>query len=172
MEPIRLHLGGTERRDGWTIVDIESRPEVDIVADVRELGEFADDSVSEIYASHVLEHLPFGGAGDALNEWFRVLAPGGLLRVAVPDLEIIFRLIDMPQVSTRGAFDLTRIVYGGQLNEHDFHKCGFTIETLSAVLEQAGFKNIRRVESFGMFRDCSEIRFIGQPISLNLEATK
>lgn len=153
-------------------MDIASRPEVDVIGDVRDLSRFETDSVAEIYASHVLEHLPFTIAERALAEWFRVLAPGGMLRVAVPDLQVIFRLMELPQVSTRGVFDLTRFIYGGQLDEHDYHRSGFTVETLAAVMEQIGFRSIRRVPSFGMFADCSEMRFIGQSISLNLEATK
>jgi predicted SAM-dependent methyltransferase len=171
MEERKLHLGGKQASPGWTIVDIENRPEVDLVSDIRTLP-IASESVSEIYASHVVEHLPFAGVGDALDEFARVLLPGGRLRIAVPDLDTILSLMSSKLVSTVGVYELTRFVYGGQTNEHDYHRSGFNFETLSAVLEQKGFREIRRVGSFGLFLDCSEIRFLGVPISLNVEAIR
>ena len=46
-----------------------------------------DGTVSAIYASHVLEHLAFDDLGKALDNCFRMLRPGGVLRLVVPDLE-------------------------------------------------------------------------------------
>jgi predicted SAM-dependent methyltransferase len=172
MNPIRLHMGGTERVDGWTNINIQPGECVDIVADVRDLSAFGDGTVEEIYASHVLEHLPFTAAGEALDEWHRALRPGGRLRVAVPDIDTIMKLATLPVISVRGIYELTRFVYGGQTDAYDFHKCGFTVETLAAVLETTGFRDVRRVASFGFLVDCSEARFVGQSISLNMEATK
>ena len=44
-----------------------------------------DDSVDEIRCSHALEHFPHGRLADVLADWVRVLKPGGVLRIAVPD---------------------------------------------------------------------------------------
>src|SRR5262249_2776839 len=59
--PLRLHVGGQQAKAGWKIVDIEARPEVDFVADCTALGMFADGSVDELYASHIIEHLGHAG---------------------------------------------------------------------------------------------------------------
>ena len=48
----------------------------------------ADNSVEVVYSSHMLEHLDTGAAGRFLAEVHRVLEPGGLVRIAVPDLAI------------------------------------------------------------------------------------
>ena len=53
---------------------------------------FADDSVGLIYASHILEHFGRHQYEDVLAEWYRVLSPGGVLRLAVPDFEVCARL--------------------------------------------------------------------------------
>ncbi len=50
---------------------------------------FLDGEFDVVYHSHVLEHLPRAKAGSFVGECFRVLKPGGILRVAVPDLERI-----------------------------------------------------------------------------------
>jgi predicted SAM-dependent methyltransferase len=60
MSNIKLHIGGQEISQGWTILDIEERPGVDIVSDASVLDKIADESVSVIYASHVVEHFHYG----------------------------------------------------------------------------------------------------------------
>lgn len=44
-------------------------------------------SCDVVYSSHMLEHLDRDGAGQFLKEAFRVLRPGGVIRIAVPDLK-------------------------------------------------------------------------------------
>jgi predicted SAM-dependent methyltransferase len=170
MEEVRLHIGGKQVRQGWQIVNIQQGPHVDFVADAANLSWLADNSVHEIYASHVLEHMSWQDVEKALAEWYRVLRKGGRLCVAVPDLGTLAKLLDSRFLSTVGVHHLLKLFYGGQIDEHDIHRSGFVQETLEQVLEQAGFVDIKRVASFGMFEDCSEIRFFGIPVSLNLEA--
>lgn len=52
---------------------------------------FADGSVDVVYHSHLLEHLDRNIAPEFLSEIFRVLKPGGLHRICVPDMEILAR---------------------------------------------------------------------------------
>tara|TARA_B110001452_G_C15111749_1_gene387524 strand:- start:295 stop:732 length:438 start_codon:yes stop_codon:yes gene_type:complete len=47
---------------------------------------FADASVLFVYSEHMLEHLPPAAGVSLLRESWRVLAPGGLLRIVTPDL--------------------------------------------------------------------------------------
>jgi predicted SAM-dependent methyltransferase len=65
-----------------------------------------------------------------------------------------------------------RMMFGGQMDEHDFHKVGLTEEFAMIYLRQAGFRNAKRVGNFGLFDDTSSMEFMGVPISLNVEATK
>jgi SAM-dependent methyltransferase len=59
---------------------------------LRERLPFKEGQFDAVYHSHVLEHLPHSQALPFLRECHRVLAPGGILRVVVPDLEMIARL--------------------------------------------------------------------------------
>lgn len=53
--------------------------------------DFADSSVDALYTSHMLEHLDEVEARDFLRDAYRVLRPGGVLRVVVPDIQEICR---------------------------------------------------------------------------------
>jgi predicted SAM-dependent methyltransferase len=54
---MHLHVGGTERKDGWKIVNVQPGPHVDHVGDLRNLTQFDDASIENVYASHVLQHV-------------------------------------------------------------------------------------------------------------------
>src|SRR6185436_6471719 len=93
-QPFRLHIGGVEPREGWKILNAQPGPAVDYVGTCDDLSQFADGTVDEIYASHVFEHLSYmDELPKTLFEVGRVMKVGGLLRVAVPDLEILCRFI-------------------------------------------------------------------------------
>lgn len=170
---LRLHIGGRTRTPGWTSFDIAPGPDVDVVGDCRDLSRFEDDSVDEIYASHILEHLSYRNEiVPTLKEWRRVLLPGGELKISVPDFEVLCRLYVRPDLSPADRGEVLRMVFGGQMDEHDFHRAGLTFELMSVLLEMAGFTSIKRVERLGEFNDTSGMRLKDVPISLNMVARK
>jgi predicted SAM-dependent methyltransferase len=61
------------------------------VHDIRRPLPFPDDSAEVVYASHVLEHLYREEGQQLIHECFRVLAPGGIIRIIVPDVKTIIR---------------------------------------------------------------------------------
>ena len=75
-------LGSAPREDGRR--SFPCHP--DVVADVRSLP-YEDGSVSAVYAGHVLEHIEFEEVHLALEEFHRVLKPGGKLAVVGPDMD-------------------------------------------------------------------------------------
>lgn len=169
----RLHVGGIEPRAGWSILNIQPGPHVDVVGDVTDLSGFADGAFDEIYASHVLEHISYNGVLTlVLKELHRILAPGGRLLVAVPDLTTLCQLYIHPKLDVEAKIEVMRAIFGGQIDEHDFHKAGLSDFHLTWLLENAGFVGIERVEDFGLFNDASRARFAGVPISLNMRALK
>jgi predicted SAM-dependent methyltransferase len=153
-QPLRLNLGaGDTRIEGFRALDGAS-------GDVLYPLPFADGTVDEIRASHVLEHFPHAQVAGVLADWVRALKPGGVLRVAVPDFEQISRAYlagkDLP---------LQGYVMGGQVDERDVHRTVFDREMLGDLLRTVGLVAIRDWSS--EIADCARL-----PISLNLAGTK
>ena len=170
--PLRLHLGGREVKQGWKIFNIAPGEGVDFVGDIRDLSRFADESCEAIYASHVLEHVPMPDLLPTLGGLRRILRPGGCAMIAVPNLDVICRLFVHPALDLEERLDLMRMMYGGQVDAHDFHHMGFSFDILREAVTRAGFARIERVDDFGLFEDDSKLRALGQPISLNVIATR
>ena len=169
----KLHIGGREPKAGWQILNIQPGPDVDHVAPIEDLSGFQDGAFAAIYGSHVLEHVSY--ARDLLGTlkgFYRVLAPGGLLMVSVPDLERLAYLFLAPYLSMQDKFMVMRMIFGGQIDDHDFHKVGLSAPILAQYLSQAGFVDWKRVANFGLFDDTSAMSFVGVPISLNMMARK
>jgi hypothetical protein len=124
------------------------------------LSDIADGAASVVRASHVLEHFAHAEIATVLAEWVRVLAPGGILRIAVPD----FRKVAEQYLSGK-AIPTEGYVMGGQVDAADFHKAIFDEEHLKAALASAGMVLLRAWKS--EIADCALL-----PISLNIEGTK
>jgi predicted SAM-dependent methyltransferase len=177
MSDLRINLGsGLNPLRGFVNVDaLVDLPGVDVVADISRPLPFDDGSASVLYVSHLLEHFPTSVVPGLLRDWRRVLREGGELLIAVPDLDRIATIL----VERRGWFTPPNnpwlgAIYGGQKDEYDFHKTGFTDVWLTALLSEAGFGTVRRVEHFvdiGVADSSRSPLPFGVNISLNLRAT-
>ena len=92
-QPLRLNLGcGARHHPAWLNLDVAPQSPDVHQHDLRDPLPFNDHSCAVVYCSHVLEHFARADAPPFLRECHRVLLPGGILRVVVPDLETIARL--------------------------------------------------------------------------------
>jgi SAM-dependent methyltransferase len=83
----RLHWGcGPITPYGWLNSDIEALQGVDVVADIRAGLPLPDDAFDYVVSIHALPELPYSDLDHALVELRRVLRPGGVLRLGLPDL--------------------------------------------------------------------------------------
>jgi predicted SAM-dependent methyltransferase len=88
----KLNLGcGGRFCDGWVNVDFTSTGPGVIATNLRKGISFLNESFDVVYHSHLLEHFQKSAAADFLKECHRVLRPEGVIRVVVPDLEMIAR---------------------------------------------------------------------------------
>jgi SAM-dependent methyltransferase len=82
-----INIGcGKVRHDAWINLDLVGAPGVKSYNVKKDLP-FPDNSIDIIYHSHILEHLRKNEAERFIKECHRILKPGGLIRVVVPDLE-------------------------------------------------------------------------------------
>lgn len=88
-----LNVGcGLRFHPAWTNIDVISHSPQVQAHNCRGGIPFPDHSFEVVYHSHALEHFQKKEALGFLRECFRILKPGGIIRVAVPDLECLARL--------------------------------------------------------------------------------
>jgi 2-polyprenyl-3-methyl-5-hydroxy-6-metoxy-1,4-benzoquinol methylase len=144
---VRLNVGcGADIRPGWINIDAVN-PAADRRCRIQDL-DYADGSVEHIEAVMVLEHLSLADARAFARNAYRMLAPGGVLVIEVPDLAKVCRLIvmhaDDPDRLENGAFGL-RGIFGDPLTHaapEDSHRWGYTPASLTALMSAAGFTTI------------------------------
>ena len=160
-----LELGpGYNRIDGFETMNVEWTRATDYVHDISRPFPFRDQTFNLIYASHVLEHLPWYSRHSVLAECFRVLRSGGTIEVWVPDgLKICRAFVDAEQHDCRefesdgwqkfndkndpAVWANGRIFsYGdgtGNKQSPNWHMTIYSERLLRKTLEEVGFTNVR-----------------------------
>lgn len=89
----KLQIGcGPHGLTGWLNSDLDARGN-QMRLDATRRFPFEDGVFDFIYSEHMIEHVPWSAAMNMLRECFRVLKPGGVIRIATPDLEFLLRLL-------------------------------------------------------------------------------
>ena len=168
MVKIKLNLGsGNVKLPGFTNLD----------------GKFGDDitnliyeneSVSEIYVSHVLSYFDREEVIDVLREWYRVLKPNGELYLSVPDFRAMADLYlneNKPLHRFVGPL-FGKIQMGG---DSIYHKTVYDYSSLGELLKSNKFKRVELYETSDLIKlvdDQSKALVDGTPISLNIRCIK
>lgn len=175
----RLHIGcGPIKMEGYINLDIEQAHNPDIVADVRTIN-FDEQSMNIIYSCHCIEHLRIKEAAWCFKNFYKWLVPSGVLRLAVPSLELAINAYtngsDMKFLY--GAEFRGYYVYDTPCERFNFfmkeweHKCIYDYNQLQLMLTEAGFTNIQRKQANeSAIPGFSHDRFISE--SLYVEAIK
>tara|TARA_R110002012_G_scaffold282422_1_gene472136 strand:+ start:4106 stop:4648 length:543 start_codon:yes stop_codon:yes gene_type:complete len=179
---IKINMGCGWRDFGkdWVHIDSGEYDHLDYVS-IIDLQQFDNNSVDLIYASHVIEYFDRQEIPSLLKEWRRVLKPGGILRIAVPNFLEISRLY------TEEKYPLDRFVglLYGRMNmgkQKIYHKTTYDFESLRKVLQENMFKDVQyydwRETSHCDFDDHSQAylphmdKDKGTLMSLNVECKK
>jgi len=139
---MKLHLGcGDIILDGYLNCDKYNK-KAQLVCDVIELP-FENDSIDEIYNSHLIEHFDYWEGYKLASEWLRVLKKGGKLAIETPDFVASCQaLIDAPEYKR---CMLYAQFFGTPWVEGQTHKFLYTEIQLCGMLKDSGFKNFTRV---------------------------
>ena len=143
-----------------------------------------DSSLDLVYHAHMLEHLSYLDGITFIDECFRVLNPGGRMRILVPDLELWinayssknnFFFNEYRKVLDNDIYVTNGSIFMGMLHNHE-HKCGYDFEMINWLLTRCGFHNITRtlyadssIENINLIEPMSPLRIME---SLFVECTK
>jgi predicted SAM-dependent methyltransferase len=164
-QDLSLNLGsGGKGLANWVNVELIRARDTTLCLDIRRKLPLADNSVGRISCEHVVEHLDFREDIPAvLADWFRVLRPGGIVRIIVPDAKAFLEAYvagDRQQwlALNWDPQNLPHDIYTPMhIINHTFHQEGehlfaYDAETLKWSLQQAGFVDFREMS----FRQSSD----------------
>jgi predicted SAM-dependent methyltransferase len=146
----RLNWGcGGDPRQGWINSDVKEEPGVDVVCDIRDGLPLASDSVDYAVGIHALPEVPYDDLIPVLTELHRVLKPGGVLRLALPDLakgvaayqqgDREYFLIPDDEWQDIGSKLIVQLIWYG------YSRTLFVRGFVEELLQKAGFTDVRHV---------------------------
>lgn len=183
---LSVNIGsGGKGLPGWVNIEILPMADTTLCLDVRRPLPLADGSVARLLAEHVIEHVDFRDELPVmLSDWYRVLEPGGVARIVVPDAKRYLEayVCGEPERWQALGWDTGRLpadIYTPMhVINHVFHQGGehlfaYDFETLSWALGRAGFATVEQTR-YQVSRD--PLLAIDQanhaPYSLYVEAVK
>ncbi len=141
----KLEIGsGNKPTKGYVHFDIRGDVGADFVGNATKLP-FKNEEFEEVFSRFFLEHLPRTRAKLALKEMFRVLKKEGRLEIIVPNLEYFCKIF-LEEKGQKKEWALNKI-YGFEKYQEDHHFFGYDEEILATFLKEAGFKEIKMIES-------------------------
>ena len=158
---VKLNVGcGGVKLPGYIGIDSNPRSGADIIKPAHNLP-YKEGTVDEIRSSHMLEHVKLLSA--TLSEWFRVLKPGGLLWIRVPNFEVYVREWLKGDKDYRIGLGLINL-YGHQDKGPGMYtRTGFTCWRFKFLLPRFGFVDVKcrvgetRVRSWPDWRENGDI---------------
>ena len=157
VRPRKLQLGcGANLLAGWLNSDSEPLSESVIRVDARARLPFDDSTFDYVFSEHMIEHIEYPEGRAMLRECFRVLRPGGWLRIATPDLRFLIELY-APQkndLQRRYIAWATRTFISDIGKEEDVfvinnffrawgHQFIYDFKALSGVMTEVGFERVQ-----------------------------
>ena len=140
----KLEIGsGPKPKEGYVHFDIRSDVNADVIGDARKLP-FKDEEFEEVYSRFFLEHLPRKDAILSLKEMNRVLKKKGLIEIIVPNIAYFCKIFVEEKGQKKG-WALNKI-YGFENYLEDHHYFGYDEETLSTLLKELGFVEIKQIK--------------------------
>lgn len=154
---IKLNIGcGMDYKEGWINIDNNSDSNIeklDLNWDLRRPLPFDNESVDFIFNEHFIEHLTVEEGQIAIKDLMRVLKPGGVMRIATPDLEVtVDKYINLPlsKDAALKKFGLEFIKTRAERINIGFrwwgHKWLYDWEEMERRLNEAGYSKVKRCQ--------------------------
>lgn len=157
----KLQVGaGFNVLDGWLCTDLQPRFDSAVFLDATKPFPFEDATFDYVYSEHMIEHIPWKDGMFMLRECCRVLKPGGVIRVATPDMRVLLDLYSGPQqpIAQRYMHWITdRFLEGVPACKPQFvinnaftnwgHRFLYDAEVLRMALQDSGFVDVCQVAS-------------------------
>ncbi len=155
--PIKLHAGAGENyKEGWVNIDLHPATDKEILHNLVKGIPFPDNSVDFIYTEHFIEHIPYDAALAFMTESYRVLKPGGVLRISCPDLDFLVAAYTQENwrthskeeerppewekiLETQSWYPNRCFMFNLTMRENGEHKYIYNFEEMAARLNEAGF---------------------------------
>jgi predicted SAM-dependent methyltransferase len=175
---LKVHLGaGPINIQGWVNIDARSDLHIHLQSDGFDLNEFVDGALSEIYMCHVLEHFSFEESKVILNNLYKKLKVGGVLRLSVPDFD---GLIAAYHSNENDLEFVKKALMGGQDYMYNYHKSIYNKALLTNLLLSCNYSAPEVWSTqvdFGIDLGDWSTKHLstpkgGFPISLNIKALK
>tara|TARA_R110002074_G_scaffold308361_11_gene479186 strand:- start:1186 stop:1878 length:693 start_codon:yes stop_codon:yes gene_type:complete len=159
-----LEIGpGRERVPNFETLNVVGGLQVDYIANASEHVPFPDNTFDVIFASHVLEHVPWYATRSTLSEWIRTLKSGGRLEIWVPDGELLCQFILDHSRGVKNDAHLDgwnlknptsdpflwangRLFYGANDFYPSWHQAIFTAASLQQIFRELGLVDVRHVD--------------------------
>jgi predicted SAM-dependent methyltransferase len=144
---------GTSVPPEFVNVDYHWCPGVDLCWDLRRPLPLRAASFDGIYSEHCLEHIAYDDAVALLKQFKRLLRPGGIVRLVVPDAELYLKLYARSQAGEKVSFPyepnpppphFTALQAVNRIFRNHGHQFAYDEKTLAESLLQAGFRDPRR----------------------------
>jgi hypothetical protein len=178
----KLHLGcGPVKIENYINIDAILTPAVDFQCKLNKLYDFfPENSVSEIYTCHTLEHFSSRQLSYYLEQFYFILKKKGILRISVPDIEKVLTAAKRQDWSDEEIELLQGVIGGAQDHKYGYHKTFFWPDYLERKLRAAKFRNIQKYPLTPHFasediEDASisaGIEPFGMGLSMNMKAEK
>ncbi len=144
----RLNWGcGHAGEPGWINSDLKDGPDIQITADIREGLPLDDDSLDYVVSNHALPMISYPDLVPVLRELRRMLKPGGVLRLGLPDLDRNIQAYLRRDVQPFLVPDSDVRSFGGKFIVHllwyGYSVTLFTADFIEELLSEAGFQQVR-----------------------------
>ena len=152
---MKLHIGsGPNILKGWLNIDEQHFPQLSeeeyFQFDLRKPMPFTENSVDFIYSEHFIEHVPLEDGKRIFKDCFKFLKPGGVFRIATPDLKILVEAYLVkntpPYYVGTGWHPATPCQLLNEGVRYWGHQFIYDEEELTDTLRSVGFGNVYRAE--------------------------